>query len=146
MFTYLTNGERGLFDEFERLQLEMDQLFSARPRGAIRGGRIGAFPQINIGATENEVHVYVYAPGFEASQFDVTIQQNVLSIGGNRAPEPREQRSWYLRERFDGEFRRAVTLPEDIDPEHVEASYRNGILHLAIRRRAAVRPRQIPIA
>ncbi|MCP5320572.1 MAG: Hsp20/alpha crystallin family protein [Pseudomonadales bacterium] len=146
MFTYLTNGERSLFDEFERLQQEMDQLFSVRPRGAIRGGRIGAFPQINIGATEDEVHVYVYAPGFEASQFDVTIQQNVLSLGGHRAPEPREQRSWYLRERFDGEFRRAVTLPEDIDPEHVEASYRNGVLHLAIKRRAAVRPRQIPIA
>lgn len=146
MFTYLTNGERSLFDEFDRLQREMDQLFGSWPRGAIRGGRAGAFPPINIGATDDAVHVYVYAPGFDASRFDVTIQQNVLSIGGSRAPEPREKRTWYLRERFEGDFRRAVTLPEDVDPERVEASYRNGILHLVIKRRAAVRPRQIPIA
>lgn len=146
MFTYLTNGERSLFEEFDRLQREMDQMLGAWPRSAIRSGRAGAFPPINIGATEEEVHVYVYAPGFEAAQFDVTIQQNVLSIGGTRPPESGEQRTSYLRERFDGNFRRAVTLPEDVDPERVEASYRNGILHLVIRRRSAVRPRQIPIA
>lgn len=145
MFTYLTNGERSLFDEFDRLQRDMDQLFGNWPRGAIRGSRAGAFPQINIGATEEEVHVYVYAPGFDASQFNVTIQQNVLSIGGRRSAETGDKRTWYIRERHAGDFQRAVTLPEDVDPERVDASYRNGILHLAIKRRATVRPRQIQI-
>ncbi len=146
MLTYLSNGERSLFDEFDRMQRDMDQLFGTWPRAAIRGGRPGAFPPINIGATEDEVHVHVYAPGFDATQFNITIQQNVLSIAGNRAPEPHEKRSWYLRERYEGEFQRAVTLPEDVDPERVEASYRNGVLQLVIKRRAAVRPRQIRIS
>jgi len=145
MFTYLTNGDRGLFDEFDRLQREMDQLFGAWPQAGIRSGRAGAFPAINIGATPEEVHVYAYAPGFEAGQFDVSIQQNVLSIGGTRKAEPRPNCTWYLRERFDGEFRRAVTLPEDVDPERVEATYTDGVLHLVIQRRAAVRPRQVPV-
>ena len=53
--------------------------------------------------------------------------------------------TWYLRERFEGDFRRVVTLPEDVDPDQVMASYRDGVLHLAIKRRAAVRPRQISV-
>jgi HSP20 family protein len=146
MFTYLTNGERSLFEEFDRLQREMDQLFGPWPQGGIRSGRAGAFPAINIGATADEVHVYVFAPGFDASQFDVSIQQNVLSIGGSRQQEARENCTWYLRERFEGDFRRAVTLPEDVDPDQVEATYRDGVLHLVVKRRAAVRPRQITIA
>jgi HSP20 family protein len=146
MFTYLTNGERGLFEEFDRLQREMDQLFGAWPQAGIRSGRAGAFPPINIGVTSDEVHVYAFAPGFDASRFDVSIQQNVLSIGGSRKPAARENCTWYLRERFEGDFRRAVTLPEDVDPDQVEATYRDGVLHLVVKRRAAVRPRQITIA
>jgi HSP20 family protein len=44
-----------------------------------------------------------------------------------------------------GEFRRVITLPEDADPERVDATYRDGVLHITVKRREAVRPRQITV-
>lgn len=147
MFSYLlNNGERGLFDEFDRLQRELDGLFGrSGARTSIRGNRYEGFPAVNIGSTPEEVHVYVFAPGMSAGDFDVSMQQNVLSIAGNRKPLERKEGTWFVRERNDGPFRRVVTLSEDVDPERVEASYRDGVLHLTIKRREASRPRQITI-
>jgi len=142
MFSY-RNGS--LLDEFDRVQRELDQLMGNWPRSGIRSGRPGAFPPINIGVTTEDVHVYVFAPGLHSSDFDVSIQQNVLSVAGVRKPDTPENCTWHLRERFDGEFRRVVTLPEDVDPAQVDASYRDGVLHLCVKRQATVRPRQIAI-
>lgn len=146
MFSYLlSNGERGLFEEFDRLQREIDGMFGGSTLTNIRGGRATSFPAVNIGSTPEEVHVYVFAPGMSGGDFDVSLQQNVLSIAGNRKPVARENGTWFVRERPDGAFRRVVTLSEDVDPDRVEASYREGVLHLTIKRREAVRPRQIAI-
>ena len=45
----------------------------------------------------------------------------------------------------DGEFRRVITLPDDVDPDRVEAKYRDGVLQITVQRREAVRPRQITV-
>ena len=146
MLSYLMGSPgRGLFEDFDRLQREFDTLFGGGARGSIRGHHPGAFPAINVGATPEEVHVYVFAPGVAQEDFELNIQQNVLTIAGRRAPQAADNGTWFLRERFDGSFRRVLTLPEDVDPERVEANYRDGVLHLRIGRRAASRPRQIAI-
>jgi len=146
MISYLlSNGDRSLFDDFDRLQRQFDDLFGGSSLASIRGARADSYPAVNIGSTDDEVHVYVFAPGMKAADFDVTMQQNVLSIAGTRALDPREGGTWYQRERQQGSFRRVVTLSEDVDPGRVEASYRDGVLHLRIKRREAVRPRQIAI-
>ena len=51
----------------------------------------------------------------------------------------------YARERADGQFRRVISLPEDADPERVDATYRNGIVHIPIQKREASRPRRIEV-
>ena len=146
MFSYLTNNEeRGLFEEFNRLQREMDQRFGSWQQNGIRSGRAGAFPPLNIAATAEEVHVMLFAPGLSPDDFDVSIQQNVLSVAGTRKLAEPKDGTGYLRERFAGEFRRVVTLPEDVDPDLVQASYRDGVLRLCIKRRSTVRTRQITI-
>jgi HSP20 family protein len=146
MFSLFGNQtERSLFDEFERLQSDMDRMFGGWPATSIRSGRAGAWPAINIGATPDDVHVFVYAPGLSAAAIDLSLQQNVLTISGARKLPEQKEGNWYLRERFDGEFRRAVTLPEDVDPERIEAKYRDGVLHVCIARRATVSPRRITI-
>ncbi|MCF6354402.1 MAG: Hsp20 family protein [Candidatus Polarisedimenticolaceae bacterium] len=53
--------------------------------------------------------------------------------------------SYYRKERFDGTFRRTLTLPEDVDPDKVDASYKDGVLHITVQRREVVKPRQIKI-
>jgi HSP20 family protein len=56
-----------------------------------------------------------------------------------------EAANYYRQERFDGEFRRVITLPDDVDPDRVEAKYRDGVLQITVQRREAVRPRQITV-
>jgi len=56
-----------------------------------------------------------------------------------------EDANYYRRERFDGAFRRVLALPEDADPERVEAHYQDGVLQITVQRREAARPRQIEV-
>ena len=89
--------------------------------------------------------VYLFAAGLDSGALDISIQQNLLTVAGERRLITEEGADYYRKERYDGAFRRVVTLPEDVDPDRVEASYRDGVLHIAIQRRAAARPRQIEI-
>jgi len=51
----------------------------------------------------------------------------------------------HINERFAGRFRRAVSLPEDVDPDAVTANYRDGVLHISVARRAEAMPRRIAV-
>ncbi|HEX5612533.1 MAG TPA: Hsp20/alpha crystallin family protein [Burkholderiales bacterium] len=136
----------GLFDEYRRLEGEIDQLFarSAWPVG-IRAVRRGTFPPINVGSTPDRVDVYLFAAGLDPKGFDISIQQNLLAISGSRKASIKEDADYYRRERYEGDFRRVITLPEDVDPDRVEAKYRDGVLQVTVQRREAARPRQIQV-
>lgn len=135
-----------LFDHFRRLESEMSQRLGqvSWPAG-IRAAQRGSFPPINVGATPERVDVYLFAAGLDASKLEVSIQHNLLSLSGSRRVEPNQKAEYYRRERYDGDFRRVITLPDDVDPERVEAKYRNGVLQITVQRREAARPRQIAV-
>jgi HSP20 family protein len=147
MFESLFGGyETDLFDQFRRLESEMGQLFGRSPWPAgIRAAQRGTFPPINVGATPERVDVYLFAAGLDPKKLDVSIQQNLLSVSGSRKIEANENAEYYRRERYDGDFRRVMTLPEDVDPERVAAKYLDGVLQITIQRREAARPRQITV-
>lgn len=151
MFGSLLSGfDASVFDEFRRIEKDLDRfLFNgySTPTG-IRSMRPGTFPPINVGVTPDRVDVYLFAAGIDPNSVELSIQQNVLSVAGRReapAAQPDENAAYYRRERFVGEFRRVVTLPEDVDPERVDAKYRDGVLQVTIQRREAARPRQITV-
>jgi HSP20 family protein len=135
-----------LFDELRRVERGLDQIYGGQsgPAG-IRSVARGTFPPINVGATQDEVHVYLFAPGLDTKSFNISLQQNLLLVSGGRQLPINEKATYFRQERFDGEFRRVITLPEDVDPQRVEAKYRDGVLKITLRRREAVKPRQIPI-
>ena len=141
-----TSFDTNLFDELRRFEGEVDQLFGrgSRPAG-IRAVRRGTFPPINVGSTPERVDVYLFAAGLDPKSLDISIQRNLLAVAGSRKVEVNPEAEYYRRERFDGEFRRVITLPEDVDPNRVEAKYRDGVLQITIQRREASRPRQITI-
>jgi HSP20 family protein len=146
MFGNLGNFENSLVDDFRRLQREMDQMFAGSPwPSSIRSVARGTYPPINIGTTPDQVDVYLFAAGVEPNSLDITIQQNLLTIAGERKLITEEGANYYRKERYDGAFRRVVTLPDDVDPDKVEASYRDGILRVMIQRREAAKPRQIEV-
>jgi HSP20 family protein len=146
MFGSLTNFDGSLFDDLRRMQQELEEVFGPRawPAG-IRSVARGTFPPINVGATAEGVDVYLFAAGLDPKALDISLQQNVLTVGGEREVDIPENADAYRRERFSGPFRRVISLPEDVDPDKVDAHYTDGILHIAIKRRETSQPRQIQV-
>jgi HSP20 family protein len=146
MFGNLMNFEGSLFDDFRRMQEEMDELLGRWPWSTeIRSMGRGAYPPINIGATPEQVDVYLFAAGLDPQKLDISIQQNLLTVSGERHTPTRDGAGYYRKERFDGSFRRVITLPEDVDPDQVDARHHDGVLEIHVRRREAARPRQITV-
>ena len=146
MFWNLGSFDDRLFDDFRRVQQEMDELFGNWPaRSGIRAAARGTYPPTNVGATGEQVDIYVFAAGIDPKSLDISMQQNLLTVAGERTADAPEGAAYYRRERFDGEFRRVLTLPEDVDPNQVSAQYRDGVLHISVKRREAAQPRQIEV-
>jgi HSP20 family protein len=137
---------RDLFADLERLQREFQG--GLEPSPSIRGLGRGGYPALNVGSTPTSVEVYAFAPGMDPAAIDVNLERGVLTIAGERGrsqPAADEKATLHVNERFDGRFRRVVSLPDDIDPNAVAASYRDGVLHVSIQRRAAAQPRRIDV-
>ena len=135
-----------VFDDVRRLENELDQLLSRSPYSTgIRAVPRGTFPPVNVGATPEQVDVYLFAAGADPKSINVSIQQNLLTVSGNRKVSVNLDAEYYRRERYDGDFHRVIALPDDADPDQVDAHYRDGVLHITVRRRQAVKPRQIQI-
>ncbi|WP_457668431.1 Hsp20/alpha crystallin family protein [Thiolapillus sp.] len=139
-------GTTGLFDELQRIQREMEAAFASTPWANGIRSSAGSFPPVNVGSTAEEVDVYFFAPGIDPSSLDISIQNNVLNVAGERRVIREEGASYYRKERFDGEFRRTFSLPEDIDPERVDASYKDGVLHVRLQRKESSKPKQIKVS
>lgn len=138
---------RDVFAELDRMQREMQEVFESGP--SIRGIGRGGFPALNVGSTPQALELYAFAPGLDPSSIEVNLERGVLTIAGERPaelPATDEKTSLHINERFAGRFRRVVSLPEDdVDPGGVSAEYRDGVLHVSIKRREAPQPRRISI-
>jgi len=149
MYESLVSFPSNLFGELERLQRSFDEAFGlASGRAAsIRSVAPGTFPPVNIGTTPRTVEIYAFAPGVDPGKIDLTIDRGVLTMSGERAPveASQAQRVSYVNERVAGSFRRAISLPDDIDPNQVNAEYRDGLLHVSIARREEAQPKRIAI-
>jgi HSP20 family protein len=136
-----------LFGEFDRLQRQMASLFNTFP-SSIRASRLGTFPAVNIGSTDDSIEIVAFAPGIDAAVLDVSIDKGVLSISGERKPSRRDvsdETRVYAQERFTGAFRRVIELPQTADPDKVQARYENGCLMITVGRRESSKPRAISV-
>ena len=146
MFGIQTGFEGGLFEDFRRLQDEIDNLFDQWPATTgVRSVARGTYPPINVGATPDHLEIYLFAAGLDPKKLDLSIQQNLLTVAGERELPVNEAATYYRRERFTGGFRRVVTLPEDVDPDRVEARYRDGVLQITVKRKESAKPRTIQL-
>ena len=149
MYESILTQPNSLFGQFERLRRELDDVFgvSGLPT-SIRSVAPGTVPAVNIGRTPTSVEIYAFAPGLDASKIEVTLDRGVLRISGERAsaiPHDDAKLHVYTRERGTGSFSRAISLPDDIDPAQVNASYRNGVLQVSVARRESAQPKRIAV-
>jgi HSP20 family protein len=150
MYPSLTRFTGDVFAELDALQRQVDQLFG--PRGwpsSIRAANRGAFPALNVGTTGDAVEIYAFAPGIDLAKLEVSVDKGLLTIAGERAadlPEASDKVNVYADERFDGSFRRVISLPDDVDASRVDASYRDGILRIVVPKLEKSKPRRIEVA
>jgi len=103
-------------------------------------------PPVDVMENDNNIMVQVELPGVREEDVEVRIENNMLTISGERRLENEEQRDNFLRvERAYGRFYRSFTLPSNIDPENVSATFDNGILKITIPKREESKPKQIKI-
>ena len=143
---YRSLFSRDLFAELERLQREMQQAVDVSP--SIRGFGRGGFPALNVGGTPQSVEIYAFAPGLDPASLNVNLDRGVLTISGERKaslPAPEEKAAVHINERFAGRFSRVVSLADDLDPNAVSADYRDGVLHVSVKRRESAQPRRITV-
>ena len=137
-----------VFSELGRLQSVLDQMFRPAERSSIRALTGATFPVINVGTTADTIEVMALAPGLDPAALQLSVDRGLLVIAGERksqVPEGSDGTSVYAQERFTGDFRRVVSLPDDADPAKVEAAYRDGILRVTVAKRESSRPRRIDV-
>lgn len=137
---------RDMVAEMDRLQREMQQAFDLSP--SIRGFARNGYPALNVGSTPSAIEIYAFAPGLEPASLEVHLERGLLSIAGERRsslPAPDSKAAVHINERFAGRFRRALSMPDDADPDGVQARLRDGVLHITVRRKASAQPRRITV-
>lgn len=135
-----------LLSELSRLQRQFQRYSNAT--SSIRGFGRTEFPALNIGNTPDSLEIYAFAPGLSPESINVTIERGVLTLSGERKPEfapDSKSQSLHFNERFNGSFRRAISLSDDMDPGQVSAKYADGILSISVKRRESAQRRQIEI-
>ena len=134
------------FRELAQLQGEMGRLFNGLLEG--QSGRSGQawVPSLDVWETESEL-VYAFdLPGIPEDKIQIEVQDDTLTVSGERVKESREQGDRYFRfERRHGSFARAVGLPSGIDESKIAASYVNGVLEIRVPKPEEARPRRIQL-
>jgi HSP20 family protein len=104
-------------------------------------------PAVDILEKDGNLVIRADMPGVTEKDIDLKLEGNLLTLKGERKPEPGEDRnSYYLAESFHGTFARSFTLPETVDSEKIKADYKNGILIVTIPQKPEVKPKTIPVS
>jgi len=137
------------FREFSTLQDRMNRLF----RDSFGEGREDALatssfaPAVDVYEDEHNVTLKIEVPGIDEKDIDVRIENNTLTVHGERKFEKEEKEENFRRvERQYGSFTRSFTLPSAVDPEQVTANYDKGVLKIKLAKRAEAKPKQIKVS
>jgi len=136
------------FRELSSLQTEMNRLFNAAfdtsPAG--NGGNRRWAPAMDLLETEAHFVLRADLPGMTESDVNIELEDNVLTVSGERKAEREEKREGFYRvERAFGSFSRSLTLPKGVDAEAVTAGFDNGVLEVRIPKPEQRKPRKITI-
>lgn len=131
-----------------RLQRDLDRLLGAASTPADESAAVTSdwLPAVDIKEEANGFVIHADVPGVEPKDIDVTLENGILTIRGQRRVEAREERDGYRRvERVSGQFFRRFSLPDTAAADGVEAKYSNGVLEVRIPKQAQAEPRRIKV-
>lgn len=128
----------------------IDQIFGTVFGNGARNGQGGSLmraPDTDVIETEREIRVVTEMPGLKREHIEVDVENNVLTIRGEKREERTEgeQGRFHLAERRYGTFARSFVLPRDVDPDQIHADFQDGVLTIAIPKSERVRRRRIQV-
>jgi len=138
------------FDPFRRessLQHQLHRLFGEAFDGTSEEGNLTAWaPAVDIYETEHELVVKADLPDIKPEELDIRVENNILTIRGERKFDKKGDEGNYLRvERSYGTFSRSFALANTVNTEAIKADYQNGVLTLSIPKREEAKPKQIKV-
>jgi len=103
-------------------------------------------PAVDIKEEEDRFVIYADLPGVDPKNIEITMEQGVLTLKGERSEETKEEREGYKRvERVSGSFYRRFSLPDTADAERIEAEGKNGVLEITLPKQEKAQPRKITV-
>jgi HSP20 family protein len=137
-------------DPFFTLSREMNRILEDFSRGfgaslPSNFGSLGTWPHVEVNETDREVTVVAELPGMDQNEVEVSLADGVLTLKGEKKAE---NQSPVYSERWHGQFQRSLTVGPDVDPDQVNASFRNGVLTVTLVKRPAEQrqTKRIPIS
>jgi HSP20 family protein len=128
------------------LQEQLNRFFELGSQGRDENSLTSWAPAVDIYETENELVLKADLPEINEKELDVRIENNTLSIHGERKFEQKVKEGGYLRtERSYGSFSRSFSLPNTVNTEAIKAEYKNGVLTIELPKRAESKPKQVKV-
>jgi HSP20 family protein len=136
--------------ELGTIQSEMNRLFNTffdTPTTAATGNAFRRWiPPMDLVETDGEFVLRADLPGLSHDDVNIELEDNVLTVSGERKSEHEERHEGYYRiERSSGSFRRSLTLPEGVNPEAVKATFDRGVLEVRVPKPEERKPRKVAI-
>jgi HSP20 family protein len=130
--------------DVDRLQREMNRLFEDYYPGGQRTAP--GYPALNVWTNQDGLTVTAEVPGVPPEDIDINVVGDTLTLSGTRKPDELQEGARYHRqERGYGGFTRSIQLPFPVDVANVEATFKNGVLSIALPRAEADKPRKIAV-
>ena len=137
------------FRDLRSLQEEVNRLFSSNLSRSFADDGIarGAWmPTVDIYENKDQIVLEAELPGMNREDFELTVENNVLTLRGERRFEKKDETDNYHRvERAYGTFTRSFTLPQTVSGDGASAEYKNGVLRVLLKKREEVKARRIEI-
>jgi HSP20 family protein len=138
--------------ELNTIQSEMNRLFNTLFEAPAPGNGGSSqlrrwLPAMDLVETEDQFVLRADLPGLSEEDVKIELDDNVLTISGERKAEHEQRKEGYYRvERASGSFARSLTLPEGVDPQGVTANFDRGVLEVRIPKPAQRKPRKVAIS
>lgn len=148
-------------DPFTRLHREMNRMFDEFSRGfglstnvwrspfdMLEGGTAGTWmPRVDVAETDKEIKVTAELPGMDEKDVNLELSDNVLTISGEKRTEKEEtEKNYYRSERSYGFFHRSLALPDGVDRDKVEATFKKGVLTVTLPKTATAQSKATKIS
>ena len=127
------------------LHREIDRLFNEFAQGVGSDGAKNIVPSIEISETDKAIEISAEMPGLERKDVEITIEDDTLTIRGEKKIEENKDKNVQHSERTYGVFLRVLQLPSGIDPSSVQATMSNGVLKITIPKPAKPEPKKIEV-